>query len=413
MLKAAITSIFGTVLKIDSTKKVCTKLQGSAGQTAAWATNVGNERGEVLMSVLTESESAMGLEMMAEGLMDRYRKAEQEPPYIIYTDRDCCNIEGQSKIHRLFSRWESVQVRLDVWHFMRRIALGVTSESYPLYATFMSKLSGCIFEWDGSDYNLLLSAKRSQLIMAGLDSPTQSAVKNAISAEELSKHCRRRTRGTEAIVDAIEALLLSLAQATDSIGVPLLKDEMTSIWEEQKHHVPCLQDPPGIALYTGVREIKKGSVELPVLRCAHGSTSLESFHLHLARFIPGTSAGAVNFQAYLLDGITRWNAACAQEALDVTEPTLCTFYVRLQNTANQLSQKMAIPPIFPHFQLPMEYTGELFGVEYLYNQTGTELATDNLDDRIDEGFVDVRTEASWRSSCMLQYQTAMVMRFQR
>ena len=52
MLKAAITSIFGTVLKTDSTKKVCKKLQGSAGQTAAWATDVGNERGEVLMSLL-------------------------------------------------------------------------------------------------------------------------------------------------------------------------------------------------------------------------------------------------------------------------------------------------------------------------------------------------------------------------
>ena len=46
-----------------------------------------------------------------------------------------------------------------------------------------------------------------------------------------------------------------------------------------------------------------------------GSTSLESFHLHLARFMPGSSAGAVNFQAYLLDGITRWNSARAAAAV--------------------------------------------------------------------------------------------------
>ena len=52
-LKAAVTSTFGEILKIDSTKKVCRKLQGASVNMAAWATNVGNERGEVLISVLT------------------------------------------------------------------------------------------------------------------------------------------------------------------------------------------------------------------------------------------------------------------------------------------------------------------------------------------------------------------------
>ena len=41
---------------------------------------------------------------------------------------------------------------------------------------------------------------------------------------------------------------------------------------------------------------------------------MESFHSHLVKFILGTSASAVNFQAYLLGGITRWNAAWAKEA---------------------------------------------------------------------------------------------------
>ncbi len=60
--------------------------------------------------------------------------------------------------------------------------------------------------------------------------------------------------------------------------------------------------------------LTKGGVLLPIVRCARGSTSLESFHLHLARFIPGTSASAVHFQAYLLEGLTRWNAARASAA---------------------------------------------------------------------------------------------------
>ena len=52
------TSTFGRIIKIDSTKKICRKLQGTSANMAVWATNVGNERGEVLITVLTESESA-------------------------------------------------------------------------------------------------------------------------------------------------------------------------------------------------------------------------------------------------------------------------------------------------------------------------------------------------------------------
>jgi len=71
-LLATCTAVFGTILKIDSTEKVCKKLQGTAAGSASWCTNVGNERGEVLMSVLTESEGLEGLRPMASGLIDRY-----------------------------------------------------------------------------------------------------------------------------------------------------------------------------------------------------------------------------------------------------------------------------------------------------------------------------------------------------
>lgn len=46
-VKASITSVYGRILKVDSTKKVVRKLQGTAADTAAWATNVGNEHGQV------------------------------------------------------------------------------------------------------------------------------------------------------------------------------------------------------------------------------------------------------------------------------------------------------------------------------------------------------------------------------
>lgn len=308
-LLAAATSVCGVVLKVDSTKKVCKKLQGAGANTAAWATNVGNERGEVLASVLTESEGVSALQRLADGLMGRFERAGQPPPQLLYTDRDCCSKDGQSRfkvnsitlnaetclyfmidtpiisLQVLFSRWDELEVRLDIWHFMRRLARGCTSESHPLYGTFMARLSHCIYEWDEEDYDLLMRAKGGELTQAGVRNPSSTAIRKAITREELARHCRRRTRGHESTLELIEALLLALSPATDTLGVPLFREEMKEIWEEQKHHVLCIQDPPNIQLYTITGHAEKGGVRLPVLRCARGSTSLESFHLHLARSV--------------------------------------------------------------------------------------------------------------------------------
>ena len=242
--------------------------------------------------------------------------------------------------------WYVSQIRLDIWHFMRRIARGCVSESHPLYGTFMGSLSSCIFEWDEADFNKLMSAKRGELINAGVGDPSPSAIRKAMKKEELARHCRRRTRGATETAILIEAMLLEMTLATDATGVPLLSQEMMGIWEEQKKHLMCLQDPPGVPLYTMTGSMCKGGVTLPVLRCARGTTSLESFHLHLARyrdplinmiihlmsfrFIPGTSANAVHYQAYLLEGVTRWNQARALEAIQQQQPqVLRTFNLRL------------------------------------------------------------------------------------
>ena len=52
------------------------------------------------------------------------------------------------------------------------------------------------------------------------------------------KHCWRRTRGAEQTTRHIEQLLLSLLSATDILPVPLLKEDIHTIWAEQKTH--CL-----------------------------------------------------------------------------------------------------------------------------------------------------------------------------
>jgi hypothetical protein len=148
ILKASATSVYGNVLKIDSTKKITKKLQGFAANSATWCTNVGNENGAVLLSFLTTSENFSSLEKMAKGLMDRYEMAHAAPSKLLYPDRDCCKLDGLSKFKRLFHKWAELEVRLDSWHFMRRLSKTVVNESHPLYATFMCNVSKAIFEWD-------------------------------------------------------------------------------------------------------------------------------------------------------------------------------------------------------------------------------------------------------------------------
>jgi len=168
-LKRSLASTYGRILKIDSTKKVIKKLAGHARHNATWVTNVGNERGEVLTSVVTSSESADGLQRMADDIMNRFAAANQPAPEVLYTDRDCCRLNiGGSKLNDLFHQWNDLPVRLDIWHFMRRLALGCQSESHPLYPTFMSQLTRCIFEWDEGDYEQLKKAVTATLQAAGL-----------------------------------------------------------------------------------------------------------------------------------------------------------------------------------------------------------------------------------------------------
>ncbi|XP_066561738.1 uncharacterized protein LOC136750480 [Amia ocellicauda] len=103
-VKAQVTSVFGSILKLDSTKKLTRKLTGAAAGTASWATNVGNEFGQVLNSVLMCGEGE-GLQPMAAGLVEWYGLAGEAPPQILYVDWDCCSVAGRSKGAEGHRRW--------------------------------------------------------------------------------------------------------------------------------------------------------------------------------------------------------------------------------------------------------------------------------------------------------------------
>lgn len=66
------------------------------------------------------------------------------------------------------------------------------------------------------------------------------------------------------------------------------------------------------------------------------------------RFIPGTSASDVHYQAYLIDGITRWNRDRASTSLGVNTQSMRTFDVALQ-------QKVSTVKNIIHVQVHVHY----------------------------------------------------------
>ncbi|KAL8617529.1 hypothetical protein ACOMHN_042703 [Nucella lapillus] len=116
---------------------------------------------------------------------------------VLYVDRDCCSqVPGRTgKAGRMFVSWSALHVRLDIWHFMRRLACGVNTESHPLYAPFMGAMSVAIFTWDEEDFDALKAAKRSQLQEQGVAEPSDGDIRRSITKQELALHCRRATRG--------------------------------------------------------------------------------------------------------------------------------------------------------------------------------------------------------------------------
>ena len=91
----------------------------------------------------------------------------------MYTDRDCC---GERNVKSLFAAWDEVTIRLDAWHFMHCFAVSCTTESHPLYPTFMARLSQCIFEWSLEDLNLLKQAKTGELVKSNVLNPSDKDI---------------------------------------------------------------------------------------------------------------------------------------------------------------------------------------------------------------------------------------------
>ncbi|XP_019957305.2 uncharacterized protein [Paralichthys olivaceus] len=183
--------------------------------------------------------------------------------------------------------------------------------------------------------------------------PTEAQVLANISSSEMTRHCKRR--GVEETRRLIQGLLKSMWELIDTTGLQLINPEsMKHVWEVQQKHVACIQDPPGVELYTRVRSgLQKGDMILDVFRCGRGSSSVESFHRHQCTFIPGWRSNAMHTQMYMLEGGSRWNTNRAHAADGVIGASHAKLFdVRLMSSINDLSRSVLGQPLLPEFIPP-------------------------------------------------------------
>ncbi|KAI4888925.1 hypothetical protein NFI96_005935 [Prochilodus magdalenae] len=244
----------------------------------------------------------------------------------------------------------------------------VTTDSHQLYGLFIAKLSACIFEWDAADVACLREAVEAE--KQGIVGLTEEQLNSKLTPKLLT-----HTHGAQETEELIGQLLAAFHRVTDTMGIPLLDAERVgAIWETQRQHLSCVQDPPGLQLHTKTGQVTRGGVILPVYRCARGCTSLESFHLHLNHFIPGTSANAENLQAYLLEGLVRIARQQRQ-----TRQVCCGATAATCSTASNCSAASLLrtaPSLGSTQDNYRSVSGELIGVEYLYSQQCRELRED-------------------------------------
>ncbi len=75
-------------------------------------------------------------------------------------------------------------------------------------------------------------------------------------------------------------------------------------------------------------------------------------------FLSGTSANLENFQAYLLEGLERWNEDCAAAAsINKPKSSLRCYSASLQHSLNELSQHLLGSSLVQDYSKPREYTG--------------------------------------------------------
>ncbi|KAI7789391.1 hypothetical protein IRJ41_011903, partial [Triplophysa rosa] len=362
--RTQIMSTFGKVLKYDSTKKICKKLSGDGKGTAEWCTNVANELGQILISP------------MAEGLMERYRRAGETNSELMYVDRGCCRVHGVSSVEQLFSEWTDggMLVRLDIFHWIHRFDAAMRTDHHPKYALFKSALSAAVFAYNKDDMALLVQAIRAGHPTRYASLTNSQIIEIHVSKSDLSHHVRKITVGAQETCARVQSAIdiLKGAAGMDENQVHLFKDAATidHVWANQQKHLECMQDPPGKSMYTITKYVTRKGVRLPRYSTVRGSNSVEGFHSFLPKMIPGPHCAAVPFQVYILAGIACWNSDRESASVKGQKGRKNMVYVSpLVHRLNQRCQELFGEVEEANFRPPVAAGDERIGLEYLFSQS--------------------------------------------
>ncbi|XP_048881499.1 uncharacterized protein LOC125748878 [Brienomyrus brachyistius] len=391
--RSQILSTFGTVLKMDSTKKVVKKLSGEGHGSAEWFTSIGNEHSQIVSFVLTCEESAKELQPMCHGVMERFRLADQPVPKILYVDRGCCREKGPTALETMFQPWvdNGMVVRLDIFHWIHRFDAAIRSESHCKYAIFKSAVAGAVLAYNRTDLELLIKAVRAKDPAALKSVSDEDVVRLYIPREQLKHHVRRVTLGAQETFQLIQLAIEELKgpAGLDENGVSLFKtpEAIDEIWAEQQRHLECIQDPPDMSMYRVARNTSINNVDVPYYKCLRGSNSLEGFHKALPQMIPGPHCAARPYQVYLLSGIARWNSDRSSDAVFGGRGRRHrTYSAPLIDRLNTRCQQLFGETVEENFRTPADVpSDELLGLEYLFSQSTGLSGTFSLSGIVDDG----------------------------
>ncbi|XP_017564809.1 uncharacterized protein LOC108434293 isoform X2 [Pygocentrus nattereri] len=389
--RSQILSTFGTVLKMDSTKKVVKKLSGEGAGSAEWFTSIGNEHSQIVSFVLTCEESAEKLQPMCHGVMNRFRLANQPVPKILYVDSGCCRAQGRTAVETLFQPWvdNGMVVRLDIFHWIHRFDAAIRTESHSKYAMFKSALAGAVLAYNRTDLELLIKAVRAKDLPALKCVSDEDVVRRYISREQLKHHVRRVTLGAQETFRLVHLAIEELKgpAGLDENGVSLFKtpEAIDEMWAAQQRHLECIQDPPDMNMYRVARSTTINNVDVPYYKCLRGNNSLEGFHKTLPNMIPGPHCAARPYQVYLISGIARWNSDRTSDAVFGGRGRHHRIYCApLIDRLNTRCRQLFGESVEENFQAPADVpSNELLGLEYLFSQSTGE--SFSLQDIVNDG----------------------------
>ena len=158
--------------------------------------------------MLTASESTASLKAMADSLEKQ-----------VWNQLRFCIQTGIVVVIRRVSP-DSIlclEVRLDIFHFMRRLAAGCNGESALCMVCLWLDWQGVFSSGMQMMFLCCLGLNGGELQKAGVVNPSEDTVRKAVTKEEMARHCRRQTRG---VVETCK-LLDSFFPACPLVQMPL------------------------------------------------------------------------------------------------------------------------------------------------------------------------------------------------